>query len=89
MSDGVAELQHGVQSCRTDDNKHEQQTNQNNKQSAGLLLVVADVNSPSSVRVWLPETPSVSVTTTEYLPRSSLSGLVKVSLELRNKYSNY
>lgn len=37
---------------------------------------------PSSVRVWLEETPSVSVTTTEYLPKSSLSGLLKVRLEL-------
>lgn len=42
-------------------------------------------DSPSSVRVWLEETPSVSVTTTEYRPRSSLSGLVKVSLDLRTK----
>lgn len=42
-------------------------------------------DSPSSVSVWLEETPSVSVTTAEYRPRSSLSGLVKVSLELRSK----
>lgn len=42
-------------------------------------------DSPSSVRVWLEETPTVSVTTTEYRPRSSLSVLVKVSLELRTK----
>lgn len=42
-------------------------------------------DSPSSVSVWLEETPSVSVTTTEYRPRSSLSGLVKVILELRAK----
>lgn len=43
---------------------------------------------PSSVRVWLEETPSVSVTTTEYLPRSSLSGLVNVSLDLRDQQKN-
>lgn len=49
-----------------------------------LIYKLHDV--PSSVRVWLAETPSVSVTTTEYLPKSSLSGLVKVSLELRNKH---
>lgn len=30
----------------------------------------------------------MSVTTTEYLPRSSLSGLVNVSLELRNQQRN-
>lgn len=48
---------------------------------------VSQFDPPSSVRVWLPDTPSVSVTTTEYRPRSSLSGLVKVSLELRNKHT--
>jgi len=84
MSDGIAELKHGVQSCRTDpmkkhmSNKHipttfKEQTHKTKSEHHDL---------PSSVRVWLAETPSVSVTTTEYLPKSSLSGLVKVSLEL-------
>lgn len=82
MSDGVAELQHSFQSCGTGNNKHELDKK---RLTSGAASRVHQRDSPSSVSVWLEETPSVSVTTTEYLPRSSLSGLVKVSLELRNK----
>lgn len=60
-------------------------TNMSSTRSGELWCYVHRLYSPSSVSVWLEETPSVSVTTTEYWPRSSLSGLVKVSLELRIK----
>ena len=83
MSDGVAELQHGVQSCSTE--KGQQIWVKNNKTIINLKKGKCKKDPPSSVRVWLEETPSVSVTTTEYLPRSSLSGLEKVSLELKNR----
>lgn len=50
------------------------------------LSLGAYPNLPSSVTVWLAETPLVSVTTTEKAPKSLTSGLTKVSLELENKY---
>ena len=37
---------------------------------------------PSAVIVWLDDTPSVLVTETEYVPKSSLSAFLKISLEL-------
>lgn len=63
----------------------EDKTDKPEAETSGAASSVHRRHSPSSVSVWLEETPSVSVTTTEYLPRSSLSGLVKVSLELRDE----
>lgn len=37
---------------------------------------------PSAEIVWLDETPSALVTETEYVPASSLSGFLKISLDL-------